>query len=363
MLDRVPLIDGHNDLAWIIRRDPRAPGDVGAYALEKRRPKRESDIPRLREGKVSAQFWAAFIPSGVPHPARTTLEQIEIIRRMNALHPADFLPALRSTDVARARREGRIASFIAVENGEGLENSLALLGSFHALGVRYLTLCHNDTLDWVDSATDLPRHGGLTAFGRDVVREMNRLGMMVDLSHTTTAVMHQALSLSVAPVAITHSNARALCDHPRNTPDDVLIRLRHNGGIIMATFVPDFTNQAVRDWWRPLEEGLGRRRSAAEWDALVAAREAQLGPSPVATLSQVCDHLEYLIDRAGIEHVGIGSDFYGGITPEGLHDVSRFPHLFAEMLRRGWSEADLALVAGGNFLRAFRGVERAAGET
>jgi membrane dipeptidase len=362
LLDRVPLVDSHNDLPWVIRRDPDTQGDVAAFALHRRRsgPHRDTDIPRLRAGKVRAQFWAAFVPTMFPNPARTGLEQIELIERMNELHPDVFLRSTRASDISRAARLGRIASFIGVENGAVLENSIAMLSTLYRLGVRSLTLCHNETLDWVDSATDVPKNGGLSDLGRDVIREMNRLGIIIDLAHTSAEVMHQVMDLSAAPAAITHANALALCDHPRNTPDDVLKRLRTNGGIIMATFVPDFISQAERDWLRPIEDDTGRLRPGVDPAKAIPARTREVGPRPRATLAQYCDHLEYLVRVAGIDHVGIGSDFFGGMNPVGLEDVSRFPNIFAEMFRRGWSEGPLGKIAGGNFRRVFRAVERAA---
>ena len=362
LLDRVALVDSHNDLPWVIRRHPKSQGDVAAYALHRRRlwPHRDTDIPRLRAGKVRAQFWAAFVPTVFPNPARTGLEQIDLIERIHELHPDVFLRSTRAADISRAARLGRIASFIAVENGAAIENSLPMLRTHYRLGVRYMTLCHNETLEWVDAATDAPKNGGLSDFGRDVLREMNRLGMIIDLAHTSAEVMHQALDLSTAPVAITHANARALCDHPRNAPDDVLTRLRANGGIIMATFVPDFISQAERDWLKPIEDDTGRLRPGVKLATALRARTREAGPRPHATLEQYCDHLEYLVRLAGIDHVGIGSDFFGGAAPVGLEDVSRFPYVFAEMFRRGWSERPLAKIAGGNFRRVFRAVERAA---
>ncbi|MBS0657459.1 MAG: dipeptidase [Verrucomicrobia bacterium] len=359
LLERVPLIDGHNDLPWLIRRDPNAPGDLAAYDLKRSRRGRETDIPKLRAGRVSAQFWAAFVPTKMPHPARTTLEQIELIRRMNARHADAFLAATSAADVALARKQGKIASFIAVESGVGLENSLDLLSVWHALGVRYVTLCHNETLDWVDSATDEPRHGGLTDFGRAVIREMNRLGLIVDLAHTTAQVMHQTLDLTTVPIAITHANARSLCDHPRNVTDDVLVRLRRNDGIVMATFVPDFISQASRDWDRPFTNQWGARLHGPEIAEAMREHERLHGPCPRATIPQLCDHLEHLVQQAGVDHVGIGSDFFGGVVPQGLENVTCFPALFAALYQRGFSERDLAKIAGGNFLRVFRAVEAA----
>jgi membrane dipeptidase len=357
LLETIPLVDGHNDLPWVIRCDPTARGDVAAYDLARHHQGTDTDIPRLKAGRLSAQFWAAFLPTSVPHPARTTLEQIDLIRRMNELHPDVFLPATRASDIVRAKREGKIASFMTVESGVGLENSLAPLRIWHAAGVRLVTLCHNETLDWVDSATDAPRHGGLTAFGRAVVRELNRLGMIVDCAHVSADVMHQVLDVSTAPVVFSHSNARALCDHPRNVPDDVLARVKANGGIVMATFVPDFISQAARDWARPFKDEFGKTRAGVGMNAMRAhAREA--GPAPRVALEQLADHIVYIAEKVGPAHVGIGSDFFGGPVPDGLEDVSRFPHLLAEMIRRGWSDEMIAGLAGANFLRVFRAVER-----
>jgi membrane dipeptidase len=360
LLERVPLIDAHNDLPWVIRRDPRAQGDVATYGLLRRRAGRDTDIPRLRAGQVRAQFWAAFVPTMMPGPTRTALEQIDLIERINELHADVFLRATRAADIDRAARLGRIASFIAIENGAAIENSLGALRSFYRLGVRYMTLCHNESLDWVDSATDKAKNGGLSDFGCEVVGEMNRLGMIVDLAHTSADVMHQVLDLSEAPVAITHANALALCDHPRNVADSILERLHENGSIVMATFVPDFISQAERDWLRPIEDDTGRPRPGVDVEKAIRAQTRTMGPRPRATLSDYCDHVEYLVRVAGIDHVGIGSDFFGGAAAVGLEDVSRFPYIFAELLRRGWNEDALAKIAGGNFRRVFRAVERAA---
>jgi len=358
LLERVPLLDGHNDLAWVIRIDAEARGDVGAYDLRRRRLKGDTDIPRLREGLVGAQFWAAFQPTNAPHPARTALEQIDLIRRMEEAYPDAFLPARRAGDVARARRANKIASFIAVEGGVGLENALGPLRIWRAAGVRLVTLCHNESLDWVDSATDAPRAGGLNAFGRAVVGELNRLGMIVDCAHVSHDAMRRVLDVSQAPIVLSHSNAFALCDHPRNTPDDVLRRLKDNGGLVMATFVPGFISQKLRDWLARSRDRYGKAPLVADPKAALAEQEAQYGPAPRATLEELADHIVYLVETAGIDHVGIGSDFFGGAQPVGLEHVGRFPHLFAELIRRGFSEGALAKLASRNFLRAMRQVEQ-----
>lgn len=358
LLERVPLLDGHNDLPWVIRIDADARGDVAAYDLTREHQKGDTDIPRLRQGMVGAQFWAAFQPTSAPHPARTALEQIDLIRRMEDMHADVFMPARRAADVAKARRAGKIASFIAVEGGVGLENSLAPLRIWQAAGARLMTLCHNESLDWVDSATDKPRAGGLNAFGRAVVGELNRLGMIVDCAHVSHEGQRRALDATDAPIVLSHSNAFALCDHPRNAPDDVLRRLKDNGGLVMATFVPGFISQSLRDWLARSRGRSGAAPVVADPKAALANLEAQHGPAPRATLEELVDHIVHLVATAGVDHVGIGSDFFGGAQPLGLEHVGRFPHLFAELIRRGFSETALAKIASRNFLRAMREVER-----
>ena len=358
-LARVPLLDAHNDLAYVVQ-ESAAKGDLAAYDLTREHQETDTDIPRLKRGQLAGQFWAAFVPTDVTNPCHYTLELIALIKRMNAAHPDVFHPATRASDLARAKKLGKIASFIAVESGVGLANSLHILPLWHELGVRYLTLCHNETLDWVDSATDAPRHGGLTEFGRRVIAECNRLGILVDLAHTSHDVQMQALDIARAPLAITHTNAFALVDHPRNVKDAVLARIAGNGGVICATFVQTFSNQATRDWVKaisdPWGKGLGHDMKGA-----IARQEAAAGPCPRATLAQVCDHLEYMANIAGVNHIGIGSDYYGSRNPEGLEDVSCFPNLIAELMLRGWSEANLKKIASGNLLRVLRAVEKAAG--
>lgn len=354
LLQKLPLVDGHNDLPYVIWASS-ARGDVAAWDPARNHQDHDTDLPRLREGQVAAQFWAAFIPTLTPSPGRSVMELIDVILQLTQGYPDTFLPARRASDIARAKRLGKIASFIAIEGGVGLENSLAPLRVWHAAGARLMTLCHNETLDWVDSATDAPRHGGLTAFGRAVVLELNRLGMLVDLAHVSHAVMRQVLDISRAPVVFSHSNAFALCDHPRNVPDDVLTQLRRKDGIVMATFVPTFISQEVRDWYRPFCDEWGK---AALSTFSSETRPALSRERPRATLEQYCDHVEYLADKAGIAHVGIGSDFFGGHTPSGLEHVGRFPHLLAELIRRGWSDDAIAGIASRNFLRVFRAVER-----
>ena len=361
LLRSVPLIDGHNDLAWRIRT-AQPPGDVASYDLRQRTPG-HTDLARLAEGRVGAQFWAAYLPGDLEGGrfARVLLEQIDIIRQVIARYPDRLGLALSADDIEREFTRGRIASLIGMEGGHGLENSLGVLRACHALGARYLTLTHNVTTDWADAALGAPRHGGLTDFGRDVVWEMNRLGMLVDLSHVSPATMSAALDVTRAPLIFSHAGARALVDHPRNVPDPILARVRANGGIVMVTFVPPFVSSeaAAFEQRREAEEkqlaasvadAAERRRALEAWDAA--------NPRPRATLAQVADHIEHVRDVAGADHVGIGSDLDGiDHVPVGLEDVSKFPDLLAELARRGWSDEDLAKLAGGNLLRVLREAE------
>jgi membrane dipeptidase len=367
ILRAVPLIDGHNDLAWEIRNSKTAPMDVAAYDLRTRTPG-HTDLERLRAGQVGAQFWSIYVPGELELKdsgyARIQLEQFDIARRTIARYPDRLRLALTADDIEREFKRGRIASLLGMEGGHVIENSLGALRSYYQLGARYLTLTHNVTLDWADAAADTARHGGLTGFGREVVREMNRLGMLVDLSHVSPATMSDALDVTEAPVIFSHSSARALTEHVRNVPDSILRRLPKNGGVVMVTFVPQFVSQVVADWEKLAEpeatrlkaavtDSVERRRLTEEW---LAAH-----PRPEATLAQVADHIEHVRRVAGVDHVGIGSDF-DGITHVvvGLEDVSTFPRLFAELIRRGWSDDDLKKLAGRNLLRALRGVEATA---
>lgn len=360
LLERAPLIDGHNDLPYVIRLDAKAKGDVTAYDLTKVHPETDTDIPRMQAGKLAGQFFAAYVPPNHPKPAGFALAQIALMQNVLAKHPKVFRPGLSAADVEAAKAEGRIALFMTIENGSAIDNELDALDAYSALGVRLMTLCHNGTHDWCDSATDAPRHNGLSAFGKDVVRRMNRLGMIVDLAHVSPKVMHDALDVSNAPLVWSHSNAFTLCDHPRNVPDDVLDRVAGNNGIVMATFVPDFISQASRDWHRPAKDQYGKTPDGMDYKKAEAEIVAKSGPRPTATLAQYCDHLDYLAKRIGHDHIGIGSDFFGGVAPEGLEDNSTFPALIAELIRRGWSEENLEKLAGGNMLRVMRAVEAAA---
>ncbi|AXT86314.1 membrane dipeptidase [Aeromicrobium sp. A1-2] len=324
-----PLVDGHNDLAWEARgKSAYSPegldGDMsGSY---------QTDIPRLRRGGVGAQFWSVYAPCEQrgADAVTYTLEQIDFVHRMIARYPDTFAYAWSGDDVRRAWRSGRIASLLGAEGGHSIDGSLAVLRDFARLGVRYMTLTHNENTPWADSATDAPVHGGLSDFGRDVVVEMNRLGMLVDLSHVAATTMRDALDASVAPVIFSHSSCRAVTDHPRNVPDDVLERLSGNGGVVMVTYVPAFVNQA-----------------AALWDTGDGS-----GPAPTATVDDVIAHVEHARDVAGIDHIGIGSDYDGvAVLPEGMHDVTGHALLLDRLAEGGWSSADLAKLMGDNILR------------
>jgi membrane dipeptidase len=365
ILRSVPLIDGHNDLAWEIRMSESAPMDVAAYDLRARTPG-HTDFERLKAGQVGAQFWSIYVPGEVKDSgyARIQLEQFDIARRIIQRYPDRLALALTAADIEREFKRGRIASLLGMEGGHVIENSLGALRSYHDLGARYMTLTHNVTLDWADAALDSARHGGLSDFGLEVVREMNRLGMLVDLSHVSPATMSDALDVTEAPVIFSHSSARALTEHPRNVPDSILRRLPKNGGVVMVTFVPAFVSNEVAKWEEQSEDEQERitretadtadaRRRMDEWTAA--------HPRPDATLAQVADHIEHVRKVAGIDHVGIGSDFDGiSYVPVGLEDVASFPRLFAELIRRGWSDDDLRKLAGRNLLRALRAAERTA---
>ena len=353
ILRTTPLIDGHNDLPWTIRKDAEAPRDVEAYDIRKETTG-DTDLPKLRAGQVSAQFWSVWVPGQLETGfAKVQLEQIDIARRMIARYPESLTLALTASDIETAFAQGRIASLLGMEGGHVIENSLGVLRAYYALGARYMTLVHNVTLDWADAAMDEPRHNGLTPFGREVVREMNRLGMMVDLSHVTPEVMHNVLDVSKAPVMFSHSSARALVDHPRNVPDEILERMPKNGGVVMVNFIPGFISKEVAAWEAPLKDRLVDALSSGDYDRIRKEYAAE-HPMPRATLSQVADHIEHVARVAGNDHVGIGSDFWGGDDmPVGLEDVSKFPYLFAELIRRGWNDENLRKLAGENFLQAF----------
>jgi membrane dipeptidase len=381
ILLQTPLIDGHNDLPWEIR--DRYKSDLALIDLSSdthHLPVGEgqtalmTDIPRLRAGQVGAQFWSVWIPVDISgfQAVQMTLEQIDLVKRMTARYPADFAMAYSAADIRRIHKSRRIASLIGIEGGHQINNSLAVLRQMYAAGARYMTLTHTSNTSWADSATDAPAHGGLTPFGIEVVHEMNRLGMLVDLSHVSPETMRAALAASRAPVIFSHSSARALVDHPRNVPDDVLRALAVNGGVVMANFAPIYVSDARNRWQSdrsaeqtrfnsPPYAGLyigqpDRAKAAlAEWDAQ--------HPRPVTTLAQVADHIEYLRKVAGVDHIGIGSDFDGiPDAPVGLEGVDRYPALLAELMRRGWSDADIGKLAGENLLRAMAAAEQISGK-
>jgi membrane dipeptidase len=369
MLGRFPLIDGHNDLPWALRERARQDGgDVSQVVFDLEAPagtlnRLHTDLPRLAAGGIGAQFWSVYVPASLAGEAAVTavLEQIDLARRMIARYPDSFGLALTADDVEQVFATGRVASLLGAEGGHAIAGSLGVLRMLYALGVRYLTLTHNANVGWADSATDEPQAGGLTGFGRDVVREMQRIGMLVDLSHVSPDTMRDVLDVAGAPVIFSHSSARALCDSPRNVPDDVLARLAGNGGVCMVTFVPGFVSQECASWTAGLKAEAARRgldpRNLDQLFSIKAERE-QAHPRPGSTLAQVADHVEHVRDVAGVGHVGLGGDFDG--TDEvtaGLEDVSTYPALFAELLRRGWTEPDCAALAGGNLLRALRSAE------
>ncbi|MGW0391907.1 dipeptidase [Streptomyces sp. NPDC003042] len=372
LLAEHPVVDGHNDLPWALRSGVSPAGARGKvrYDLDHRdiagdqSAHLHTDIPRLRAGGVGAQFWSVYVRSDYAgdQAVSATLEQIDAVAQLIDRYPRDLARALTADDMEAARAEGRIASLMGAEGGHSINNSLATLRALHQLGVRYMTLTHNDTIDWADSATDEPRHGGLTDFGREVVREMNRVGMLVDLSHVAATTMRDALAVSTAPVIFSHSSARAVCDHPRNIPDDVLALLPANGGVAMATFVPKFVLQAAVDWTLAADEnlrahGLHHLDTSPEAMALHRAFEARR-PRPAATAATVADHLDHMREVAGVDHIGIGGDYDGtAFTPSGLDDVSGYPNLIAELLERGWSRDDLAKLTWSNAVRALRDAE------
>ncbi|WP_432076439.1 dipeptidase [Streptomyces wuyuanensis] len=366
LLTSFPVVDGHNDLPWALREQVRYDLDRRDIATDQT-GNLHTDIPRLRAGGVGAQFWSVYVRSDMAgdEAVSATLEQIDVVDRLLARYPADLARAVTADDMESARKEGRIASLMGAEGGHSINNSLATLRALHTLGVRYMTLTHNDNNDWADSATDEPRFGGLSAFGHEVVREMNRTGMLVDLSHVAPTTMRDALDTSVAPVIFSHSSARAICDHPRNIPDDVLERLPANGGVAMATFVPKFVLPEAVAWTRAADENM-KEHGLHPLDTTEAGMKVQrayeaANPRPMATAATVADHLDHMREVAGIDHIGIGGDYDGtAFTPAGLEDVAGYPNLIAELLRRGWSQPDLAKLTWRNAVRALADAESVA---
>ncbi len=368
ILAEAPLIDGHNDLPSVIL--DAAQGDVTRFDLRERQIEFPADLPRLREGRVSAQFWSAFVDTSFMETGeslRQCLREIDVIHRMVDRYPELEL-ALTADEIVRIRREGKIASLIGVEGGHAIEGSLAALRLLYALGARYMTLTHFRTIEWADSATDFPRHHGLTELGEEVVREMNRLGMLVDLSHVSPDSMRDALRVGRAPVMFSHSNALALNAHPRNVPDDVLRLVKDNGGVVMVNFIPAYVDPRHPRWSVARSEELERLRRDLDDEREIERRLqnwTSRNPEPRGSVSQVADHIDHIRGVAGIDHVGIGSDFYDAGGPsmaEGLGDVTRFPALVAELLASGYTDEGVKKIAGGNLLRVMREAERASEE-
>jgi membrane dipeptidase len=386
VLKAAPVIDGHNDLPMQLR----ALRGYSVAGLDSAQPDFHTDLPRLRAGGVGAQFWSVYVPSDLPEPGAVvaTMEQVDAVYRMAAAYPRDLAIAYTADDVERAWAGGRIASLIGIEGGHSLATSLGVLRSFARLGVRYVTLTHNNNTSWADSAAEEPAVGGLNEAGRAIVREMQRIGVLVDLSHVAPVTMNAALDTAVAPVIFSHSSARAVTDHRRNVPDDVLSRLRENGGVVQLTFVPYFVSAEAQAWaaaagaeaarlgvpdgpddWpaapapdaapvsspAPVAQGVTARPEMAAW--------AAANPRPVATIAQVADHVEHAREVAGVDHIGLGGDFDGtDALPAGLEDVSGYPRLLAELADRGWTADDLQKLTGRNMLRVLRVTEELAGE-
>lgn len=360
LLQSTILVDGHNDLPWAIRTAKTAPGDVQAYDLRKPTPG-QTDFARLKLGGVGAQFWSVYIPGEAAGGfARTQLEQIDIARRIIAQYPDRLQFATSVADIRAAHKAGRIASLLGMEGGHAIEDSLGALRAYYDLGVRYMTLTHNVNTSWADSQAVPPEHGGLTPFGEQVVLEMNKLGMLVDLSHTSDGTMDDALRVSQAPVIFSHSSSRAICNVPRNVPDDILKRVKTNGGVVMVTFVAGFIDPAVAAIQLPAMQEIAKRATGKSPQEREKIEEEVLGKlkMPPTSIAKVADHIEHIRDVAGVEHIGLGGDFDGNTEwPQGLSDVSMYPNLFAELIRRGWSDHDLKLLAGENLLRAMEQAE------
>lgn len=357
-----PLIDGHNDYPWALRE--KAQRDLDKLEMTKPQPSIMTDIPRLKSGGVGGQFWSVYVPAELAGQAAVTatLEQIDIVHRMMRKYPEAFELALSADDVERVFKKGKIASLIGMEGGHSIDSSLGALRMFYQLGARYMTLTHSRNIPWADSCTDEPVLGGLSAFGEQVVREMNWLGMLVDLSHTSPETMADAIRVSEAPVIFSHSAARALNDVPRNVPDDVLRMLPKNGGVVMVTFVPAFLSPRVADWTsaQAFEESRLRMQFPKDENSVkrgLAAWTAE-NPAPRATITDAADHIDHIRKTAGIDHIGLGGDFDGiSAVVQGLEDVSTYPALTAELLRRGYKDDDILKITGRNILRVMRSVE------
>ncbi len=365
VLNEAPVVDGHNDLPWALRQRCGYDLDVIDIGADQSAIGLHTDIPRMRTGGVGAQFWSVYVPSTAANAVTQTLEQIDAVRAIVARYSDDLVLAYNAEDVEAARASGRIASLIGMEGGHSIDCSLGALRMMHTLGARYLTLTHFANTPWADSATDTPSVGGLSDFGREVVRECNRLGVIADLSHTADATMHATLDVSTAPAFFSHSSARALCGHLRNVPDDVLLRVRDSNGIVMVTFVPGFLTEECRKWIDELIKE-NRRIEAEHGKPTGAQRDAEqawlkANPRPPCSVSNVADHVEYVREMAGVDHIGLGGDFDGVVaTPDGLSGVDAYPTLLEELADRGWSDAELAKLTWLNALRVMRDTEAAA---
>lgn len=367
ILKSTPLIDGHNDLAEQLRENYGLSVEGLASGTDQREHPLMTDMARLHAGRVGGQFWSVYIPSDVTGDAaiRATIEQIDIVKRLVKAYPNDLALAGTADDVVRVHKTGRVASLIGIEGGHQIGGNLAALRLFYELGARYMTLTHFKNNEWADSATDDPKYHGLTDFGRTVVHEMNRLGMLVDLSHVSDDTMRDALKTSKAPVIFSHSSARALADHNRNVPDHILRLLAANGGVVMVNFYPPYVSEAYRKWNGEEAAEEGRDKSLfngrpVEREAAIKAWKAA-NPPPRVTVADVADHIEHVAKVAGYDHVGIGGDLDGiEEAPEGLGTVSGYPLVFAELIRRGWSDENLSKLAGGNLLRVLRQAEAVA---
>lgn len=341
LLKDAPIIDGHNDYAWAVREKGKS--DLDAFDLRKPQPTLMTDFARLRAGGVGGQFWSVYVPGDDKKPVTTTLEQIDIVHRMMAKYPDQLELALTADDIVRIRKSGKIASLIGMEGGHSIDGSLGVLRDMYRLGARYMTLTHNVNVSWVDSAAETPVVHGITPLGEDILREMNRLGMLIDLSHVSPEAMQAALRVSKAPVIFSHSNARAVSDVSRNVPDEILKQIPKNGGVVMVTFVPSFTSQEVADYGK----------KDAEYQ--------KTHPAPHASVAQVADHIDHIRKIAGIDHIGIGADFDGieAVIP-GLEDSSKYPNLIVELLKRGYTDAEIKKITNENIIRSLRGAEAAA---
>jgi membrane dipeptidase len=369
ILREVPLIDGHNDLPW--QYEKRVKNHLAQIDIRQDQsqvtPALHTDIARLRQGRIGGQFWSVYVPATLKgaESVRAVLEQIDVVHRLDELYPDTFELARTADDVVRIHRSGKIASLIGIEGGHSIGNSLAVLRQLYVGGARYMTITHSENNDWADSATADPIHGGLTPFGKLVIAEMNRLGMLVDLSHVAPKTMHDILDVAVAPVIFSHSSARAITDHSRNVPDDVLRRVRENDGVVMVTWVPGFVSEKVRarDAAKDAEEARFKAlyRGQPEKVKAALARWEAANPAPRATVQDVADHIDHIVQVAGAAHVGVGADLDGiTTTPEGLESVAAYPSLFAELIRRGYTDEQLEGIAGLNVLRVMRKAEAVA---